>query len=512
MPSADCINDCTGGEKNFLEFMFPNDRLRLPHIRTTCSFSIMFILMYNLSGNAISFGLQVLIASGYYDKYSGEVPDRGIVIAIAIAALSLVVIMHMMSRRLGIWINNLFAILKVALLLAIICLGIAKAAGKFGGAGDVPRNNFTKGVFSSHRSDVASWSNSLLLCLYAYSGYEQPFYVLAETKSPRKHFPRYTLLALVTAGVLFLLVNISFLLVVDKNDIIPQGANDIPGTLDMATRFFDALWDTDTQGATRAMAAIIAVSIFGNLWVMTFTAARVKQEIAKEGILGGISLYIASSYRTPWGLCKQWFRGSSQGEEVEQAPTAAFGLHWFTSVFLLAVTAAITDPRKTYSALVSLYSYTIILVLGFWVSIGLILTKMRKEKFHWQERRRYRPWLSPAHPIIYGLATAFMLVAAFVPPKRGSPFHSSVSGFAWYIIPTIGITGPFWGVLWYWGFLLYESRIKQRRLVVTREAYWAKDPHMPGEYVQIAEIIDHTWEVEAPDGMDDDEFGKPGAA
>ena len=57
----------SGGEKNFvspsfrvcwyssnaviqLEFMFPNARARLPHIRTTCAFSIMFILMYNLSG------------------------------------------------------------------------------------------------------------------------------------------------------------------------------------------------------------------------------------------------------------------------------------------------------------------------------------------------------------------------------------------------------------------------------------------------------------------------------
>ena len=40
----------SGGEKNFLEFMFPNHGLRLPHIRTTCSFAVMFVLMYNLSG------------------------------------------------------------------------------------------------------------------------------------------------------------------------------------------------------------------------------------------------------------------------------------------------------------------------------------------------------------------------------------------------------------------------------------------------------------------------------
>lgn len=31
----------SGGEKNFLEFMFPNQKLRLPHIRTTCSFAIL---------------------------------------------------------------------------------------------------------------------------------------------------------------------------------------------------------------------------------------------------------------------------------------------------------------------------------------------------------------------------------------------------------------------------------------------------------------------------------------
>lgn len=36
----------SGGEKNYLEFMFPNARLKT-HIRTTCSFSIMFLLMYS---------------------------------------------------------------------------------------------------------------------------------------------------------------------------------------------------------------------------------------------------------------------------------------------------------------------------------------------------------------------------------------------------------------------------------------------------------------------------------
>ena len=484
----------SGGEKNYLEFMFPNSNLRLPHIRTTCSFSIMFLLMYNLSGNAISCALQVLSAAGYYDKKSSDVPDRGVVIAVAIGLLTLVVMLHAFSRNMGIWINNIFATVKVGLLLTIVCLGIAKAAGKFGGSGDVIRNNFTKDVWSTQRNDVSSWSNSLMLCMYAFSGYEQPFYVLAEVRSPRKSFPRYSVVAMIIAAVLFLAVNISYLLVVDKNDILPQGPMDLPGSVDLATLFFDNLWSQSHESATRAMSCIMAISIFGNLWVMTFTAARVKQEIAKEGIIP-FSLFFATSYRTPYGLWQQWTSKQPKlDDEIEQAPTAAFGLHWLTSVLQIAVTAAIIDPRKSYSTLVSLYSYTIIVVLGLWVSIGLAITKT-KRKEEWQEGRRYRPWLSPVHVIVLGISTAFMLIAAFVPATYGSPFHNSVTGYPWYIVPAIGITAPFWGIVWYWGFLFYQKYIKRRELVVLREAYWVRDPECEGEYVQLAEIIDHTWEI-----------------
>ncbi|KAK5232664.1 hypothetical protein LTR47_006228 [Exophiala xenobiotica] len=483
----------SGGEKNFLEFMFPNVRARLPHMRTTCAFSIMFILMYNLSGNAISFGIQVLVASGAYEPANGDGPDKGSVAGIAISALTFVVVVHMFSRRGGILINNAFAIVKVMLLLSIVGLGIAKAAGAFPATEKAPLDNFTEDVFVTNRRDPTSWSNSLILCMYAYSGFEQPFYVLAETKSPRRYFPKYTVLALGITAVLFMLVNIAYLLAVPKNEIVPAGASDIPHDIDMATLFFEHLFQ-DQNRARRAMAALIAFSIFGNLIVMTFTAARVKQEIAKEGILPK-SLIIATSYTTPWGLWKRYIRGGAvRPEDLEQAPTAAFVLHWFTSVLLVLVTLPVGDPRKAYSALISLYSYTIVTLIGLWVSSGLLLVKLRKQRWHWQERRRYRPWLSPAHAIIYTIASAFMLILAFVPPAKGSPFHVSFTGFQWYLVPAIGITAPLWGILWYWGLLLYE-RFTDLQLVVNRTPFWMKDPDCPSEYVQQAEVIDHTWQI-----------------
>jgi amino acid transporter len=268
----------------------------------------------------------------------------------------------------------------------------------------------------------------------------------------------------------------------------------------MATLFFEHLFD-DQVHARRAMAALIAVSIFGNLVVMTFTAARVKQEIAKEGILPK-SLIFATSYTTPYGLWKKWMsRNTILPEDLEHAPTAAFVLHWFTSILLILVTLPVGDPRKAYSALVSLFSYTIVTLLGCWVSVGLLWVKLRRGRWHWQERRRYRPWLSPAHAIIYSLVSAFVLITAFAPPPLGSPFHSSVTGFEWYIVPAIGISAPLWGMIWYVGLLIYQ-RITDHQLVVHRTPFWMKDPHYPSEYIQQAEIIDHTWQITPRRGLD----------
>lgn len=118
-----------------------------------------------------------MTAAGIYDPTSGEVPSRGTAAGIAIGALSAVVLLHMFSRRGGIVLNNAFAIIKVSLLLTIIGLGIAKAAGAFPTPDGPPLDNFTRGVFTTNRTDPTSWSNSLLLCMYSFSGFEQPFYV-----------------------------------------------------------------------------------------------------------------------------------------------------------------------------------------------------------------------------------------------------------------------------------------------------------------------------------------------
>jgi amino acid transporter len=225
--------------------------------------------------------------------------------------------------------------------------------------------------------------------------------------------------------------------------------------------------------------------------VMTFTAARVKQEIAKEGILP-YSLTFATSHAT---FFARLFRGSARvksadlSKSLEQTPIAALLLHWATSVLLILFTIP-AKPTTAYNILVSLYSYTIVVLVGMWVSFGLLLTKLRKDKFHWQTRRRYRPMISPVHAIIYFSVCCFVLIAAFVPPSESSPYSYKNAGIKWYLVPCIGLSAPLWGLVWYAGLSTY-LRFSPYDLVVDRSAFWMKDPDNEEEYIQRAEIINH---------------------
>src|SRR5947207_934553 len=99
----------------------------------------------------------------------------------------------------------------------------------------------------------------------------------------------------------------------------------------MATLFFQNIFGKGA--ASRSMAAVIAFSIFGNLVVMTFTASRVKQEIAKEGILP-LSLLLARGHTT--FIARIWSKYfPSQKEHLEQTPIPALFLHWLSSMILI---------------------------------------------------------------------------------------------------------------------------------------------------------------------------------
>jgi amino acid transporter len=139
-------------------------------------YGIVFIVLGNLAGNAIAMGRYVLFAAGK------ENPEKGEVLGLAIGALTIAVLLHVFSRRGGIVVSNVFAAYKVALLLVIIILGFAVRGGadfrKDRNAPKLLGSDFhTNSTFSNVATTLSSYTSTFFYVLYAYSGFEQPFYV-----------------------------------------------------------------------------------------------------------------------------------------------------------------------------------------------------------------------------------------------------------------------------------------------------------------------------------------------
>ena len=265
--------------------------------------------------------------------------------------------------------------------------------------------------------------------------------------------------------------------------------------LDMATVFFGAVFGP--QLAPRIMSGIIAFSIFGNVTAMTFTASRVKQELAKEGILP-FSLFFARSITTPWAFLRQrlWPR---HDYEPEQSPGPALLLHWFFSMILIGATSA-RAPTVAYSILVSLYAYNIVLLIGFFTAGGLLYARFFCEDGKWVQRSSFKPWGGPTAAIIYTALCAFLIFAAFAPPTQGSPFLTEVQ---WFVVPTVGLSLLVLGYIYYLALVYVVPRtIKRNQMLVTdREAVIVREN---GEYVQYLEIIDAAWEMKTDGFRDQD--------
>ncbi|KAL8786036.1 MAG: hypothetical protein Q9213_003019 [Squamulea squamosa] len=463
-----------GGEKNYLEYIYKD-----PRFQTTCMYGVIFVILGNLAGNAIAMGQYVMQAAGAPDSPHAV---RGI----AVAALTGACLIHGVWRNGGILLNNVLALIKVLTLMSVIIIGFAVAGGASFGNGPVGKDAI-KANFDTHKSfvrpsdDAGSYARSIVYVVYSYSGFKQPFYVLSEVSQPKKRFAKATIATMILVAILFILSNVAYLCAVPKDRVL--------GTdLDMANIFFQDVFGNEI--APRVMSGIIALSIFGNIVVMTFTASRVKQEIAKEGILP-FSLFFAQSTTTPYAWFKQRF-WPSRSRILEQSPSTALLLHWVFAVILVAATSS-TSIAIAYLVLVLLYAYTLIVMVGFFVATGVLYLRFAKRK-EWTDNLGFRPWGGPTAAIIYSCTCAFMIVGVFITPSEKSPFSHATTGVRHYIVPTVGLGTLLIGYTYYLVFAKLIPRWRKKVLIVEREPIIVRQGgRLDGEWVQILEVVEFWW-------------------
>lgn len=136
---------------------------------------------------------------------------------------------------------------------------------------------------------------------------------------------------------------------------------------------------------------------------MVLSSRVVKQEIAKEGILP-FSLEFAQSTVTPVAWLRKKLRRSDVMEveppRSEETPAMALLLHWIFTMILIACTSS-SAPAIAYQVLISLYSYTLVLLVGLFVTCGLLYLRYNKSENWVNNTPGFQPWGGPLAAIFY---------------------------------------------------------------------------------------------------------------
>lgn len=119
----------SGGELHYLQYVFSQPRYKNDTVvLISVMFGLSFICVGNMASNCIDCALRLLTLANLNDTSRPESLIRGIAIAIATVACFI----HAFSRRGGILLNNVLAVVKLLFLVSIVLATWVVAGGKQG--------------------------------------------------------------------------------------------------------------------------------------------------------------------------------------------------------------------------------------------------------------------------------------------------------------------------------------------------------------------------------------------
>ncbi|KKZ66724.1 hypothetical protein EMCG_07555 [[Emmonsia] crescens] len=490
----------SGGDLNYLQYVYRKPRYRKGTVLlSVTTFGTVFIMFGNVAGNCVNFAVKALQASDV-EVTNGAV--RGISVAVALFTCFI----HTLSRRGGILLSNIFAMVKLSMLFLIVIAAIVAATGAFPQTESVATENFdSKNSFHEASTQVNDYANAFLLIIFTFSGFEQPNYVLGEISRPRRNFPISMITAVSIVGTLYMAVNIAYMAIVPK-------ADQLNAQMNLAERFFELTFGTLNAGnntGQRIFNAFLAISSFGNIVVMTYTAARVKQEIAKEGILPFPKFFAKNrdfsfgrllrwAHRRPtiarlFGriLKSPWFAPEHHSEKT---PVGALMLH-FTSCFVLIMSTYSVEPNDTYRLLSKVYTYAVHAFFGALLAVGILYLRLSSKEGWRKKAVGINPQLSVISAIIYLFGSLFPVIVSWVEPS-GEFKRFSDTTIKWYLVPLLSWSAIAFGALWWLGFLAVAKRTEKRNgtvFTIQREPTFERDPPLDGPPIQVNETVYLAW-------------------
>jgi len=272
---------------------------------------------------------------------------------LAIAAILFVSAVNYLGVRPGAMVQNLFTLLKLAALAALVVIGLA--------AGLPPAAPPPPGA-------PTAFGAALVPILFTYGGWQQTNFIAEEMVDAERNLPRALVLGVSAVVVIYLLANLAYLNVLGAAGLATSTA---PAA--------DAMRKVLGPAGGTLIAAGIAASTFGFLNLVILVTPRVFQAMAADGV---------------------FFPRLARLHPVHRTPAAAIGLQ--------AVWASALALSGSFSQLVDYVAFADWIFFGLTVA-GLFVYRSRDRRLGIAAPRR--AFRTPGYPWTPGL---FVAAAVFV--------------------------------------------------------------------------------------------------
>ena len=284
---------------------------------------------------------------------------------LAMAVIAVLGLVNYFGVRVGGDVQVTVTLLKVALIGAIIVIGLGTAHG-------TTANYQTSAPAAG---GIAGFFAALVAALWAYDGWNNVAMVASEVHSPQRNLPRALIVGTLIVIVIYLLTNLAYFRVLPADAV--ASTDRVAG--EMMRRVFG------DRGAG-AVSVVAMISIFAALNGAILTGARVPFAMARDGLFFRRIGYVHPEHRTP-----------------------------AVSILAISAWAAVLVLSGRFDQLYTYVIFASAILYGMATASVIVLRQKRPDLV-----RPYRTIGYPAIPVIFVLGIACLVVSTLLKSPRES--------------------------------------------------------------------------------------------
>ena len=327
---------------------------------------VLVIATGAIAAVAVTFADYTLALLGAPHQYS---------VALAVGAIVLLSGINYVGVRPAAITQNIFTILKLAAIAALIATGLGLGAPAPPSATPSPPLHFS------------AFGAALVPVLFTYGGWQQTNFIAEEIIDPERNLPRALVLGVVVVVTVYLLTNLAYLRVLGHAGL---AASTAPAA--------DVMQRALGPGGGRLIAAGIAVSSFGFLNLVILVTPRVLQAMAADRL---------------------FFQQLATLHPVYHTPTLA--------IVALAVCAIALTLTGTFGQLVDYVTFGDWIFFGL-TAAGLFVYRRRDARAGAEQRVTFRVPGYPYTVALFVLAAAFVVFSAVASNPGNALFGAGLIG------------------------------------------------------------------------------------